>query len=77
VGDALGDESDAAQPAARMPITHLTEQEAADVAEWLLSQEPQELGSDWSKLAVAKPDYKTLRTSRMSTSCASLAARNG
>ncbi len=47
-------------PRTRMPITHLDESEAADVAAWLLSQAPTELGPDWDKTKVAPPEQKTL-----------------
>jgi mono/diheme cytochrome c family protein len=48
-------------PRTKMPITHLTPQEAADVAEWLLSQPATELGEDWEKTQVATPDPETLK----------------
>lgn len=51
-------------PRTRMPITHLTDQEAADVAEWLLSQDPAALDpqawEEWKKTQVPAPDEKTL-----------------
>jgi mono/diheme cytochrome c family protein len=46
-------------PRSRMPVTHLTREEAADVAAWLLSQEPSDLGAGWP-LKVAEPSMKTL-----------------
>jgi mono/diheme cytochrome c family protein len=45
-------------PRSRMPITHLTKEEVADVAEWLLTQEPSDLGKDWNSTAIAEPDPK-------------------
>jgi mono/diheme cytochrome c family protein len=44
----------------RMPITHLTENEAADVAAWLLDQQPTELGAEWADLSVPEPEQKKL-----------------
>ncbi len=35
-------------PRSRMPITHLTPQEAAQVSDWLLEQSPADLGRSWS-----------------------------
>jgi mono/diheme cytochrome c family protein len=40
-------------PRTYMPVTHLTADQAADVATWLLSQEAQELGANWNNLKVA------------------------
>ncbi len=48
-------------PRSRMPVTHLTAEEAADVAAWLLSQPPRNLGEEWEKLTVAEPDAGTLQ----------------
>lgn len=48
-------------PRSRMPITHLTNEEAAQIADWLLSQEPRDLGKDWKDRQVTKPDLETLR----------------
>lgn len=48
-------------PRSRMPVTHLTADEAADIAEWLLSQPAQDLGDDWNSIAVAKPAPETLK----------------
>lgn len=52
-------------PRTRMPITHLTAQQAADVAAWLLSQPATDLGSDggvpWADLAVKQPTEKQLK----------------
>jgi cytochrome c2 len=48
-------------PRSRMPVTHLTDDEAADVAAWLLSQEPTDLGPEWAKRKVPQPDAKTLQ----------------
>jgi cytochrome c2 len=36
-------------PRSRMPVTHLSNDEAADVAAWLLSQAPTDLGPRWEK----------------------------
>jgi mono/diheme cytochrome c family protein len=47
-------------PRTRMPVTHLDHDEAAAVAEWLLSQEATELGPDWKTLTVAQPEQATL-----------------
>jgi cytochrome c2 len=43
-------------PRTRMPVTHLTNDEVADVAEWLLNQAPQQLGKEWDTLEVGNPD---------------------
>jgi mono/diheme cytochrome c family protein len=48
-------------PRTRMPITHLDEKEAADVAEWLLSQPATELGPGWRELTVSPPEDRTLQ----------------
>jgi mono/diheme cytochrome c family protein len=48
-------------PRSRMPVTHLTDAEAADVAAWLLSQPATDLGRDWAQLKVSEPDLKTLK----------------
>jgi cbb3-type cytochrome oxidase cytochrome c subunit len=37
-------------PRSRMPVTHLANDEAADVAGWLLSQQPTDLGPEWQKV---------------------------
>lgn len=47
-------------PRSRMPVTHLTPHEAADLAAWLLSQPATDLGADWADLAVPAPDEETL-----------------
>ena len=47
-------------PRSRMPVTHLTNEEVADVAEWLLSQEPMDLGEDWPTVDVPEPDLRKL-----------------
>jgi mono/diheme cytochrome c family protein len=43
-------------PRSRMPVTHLNNDEVADVAEWLLDQAPQQLGKEWDTLEVGNPD---------------------
>ncbi len=48
-------------PRSRMPVTHLTPTEAADVAAWLLAQPPSEEGADWPELAVAEPTPDDLK----------------
>lgn len=48
-------------PRSRMPVTHLTPQEAADVAAWLLNQEATDLGEDWEKIKVDAPKTEELR----------------
>ncbi len=48
-------------PRSRMPSTHLTGQEAADLAAWLLAQKATELGDDWAGLSVPAPDEKALK----------------
>lgn len=48
-------------PRTRMPVTHLTNQEAADIAAWLLSQPPQDLGPEWAQLQVPEPSLDTLK----------------
>ena len=52
-------------PRSRMPVTHLSNEEAADVAEWLLAQKADAsvLGKDWDTLTVGQPkieDYQDL-----------------
>src|SRR5262249_50064125 len=51
-------------PRTFMPVTHLEPKQAADVAAWLLSQDPAELdpawAREWGKVKVARPDRKTL-----------------
>jgi mono/diheme cytochrome c family protein len=47
-------------PRTRMPVTHLDKDEAAAVAEWLLSQPATELGADWKDLKVAQPEQQAL-----------------
>lgn len=47
-------------PRSRMPVTHLTPAQAADVAAWLLSQQPKDLGDEWKDLTVAEPDKEKL-----------------
>jgi len=44
----------------RMPVTHLTNEEIADVAAWLLAQEPVDLGEGWATLDVPEPDARKL-----------------
>jgi cbb3-type cytochrome oxidase cytochrome c subunit len=48
-------------PRSRMPVTHLTPAEAADVAEWLLSQKALDEGPEWAELAVREPNEVDLR----------------
>lgn len=43
-------------PRTRMPITHLTPTEAADIAAWLLAQPPRDLGLEWDQVQVADGD---------------------
>ena len=47
-------------PRSRMPVTHLTKEEAADVAAWLLDQQPGKdaFGEGWDGLSVSEPEYK-------------------
>jgi cbb3-type cytochrome oxidase cytochrome c subunit len=47
-------------PRSRMPVTHLTNEEVADVAEWLLGQEPLDLGEAWPTIDVQEPDLSKL-----------------
>jgi mono/diheme cytochrome c family protein len=47
-------------PRTYMPVTHLTVDQAADVAAWILSQPAQELGANWKDLEVPEPSSKTL-----------------
>jgi len=47
-------------PRSRMPVTHLTNEEIADVAAWLLAQEPTELGDEWNAIDVTEPDRHKL-----------------
>jgi cytochrome c2 len=48
-------------PRSRMPVTHLEPVQAADVAEWLLSQPALDLGSEWKDIAVKEPTDKDLK----------------
>lgn len=48
-------------PRSRMPNTHLTAEQATDVAAWLLAQPPQYMGEDWDELDVPRPELKTLQ----------------
>ena len=48
-------------PRSRMPITHLSPTQAADVAAWLLSQKAQDEGEDWAKLTVPEPTADDLQ----------------
>jgi cytochrome c2 len=48
-------------PRSRMPVTHLSPANAADIAAWLLSQPATDLGDEWQKLDVADPDEKKLQ----------------
>ncbi len=49
-------------PRSRMPVTHLTPEEAADIAAWLLAQPAQDLGGEWKSLAVKQPDMETMKS---------------
>jgi cbb3-type cytochrome oxidase cytochrome c subunit len=49
-------------PRSRMPVTHLEAGQAADIAEWLLSQPLQDLDDDWNKLEVKQPDLPIMRS---------------
>ena len=53
-------------PRSRMPVTHLTNTEAADVAAWLLSQQALDVGPEWTDLTVLEPDEKICKTWRKS-----------
>lgn len=56
-------------PRSRMPVTHMSDQEASDIAEWLVSQQPSRLGSDWNSSTfwgnkenkVPAPELQTLK----------------
>jgi len=48
-------------PRSRMPVTHLEATQAADVAEWLLSQPAMDLGAEWKDIAVAEPTDEDLK----------------
>lgn len=48
-------------PRTRMPSTFLTAPEAADIAQWLLTREPSDLGDDWDKVQVQRPGLKQLQ----------------
>lgn len=48
-------------PRSRMPQTHLTPQEATDIAAWLLEQDAEGLGADWANVAVPEPEPKELQ----------------
>jgi cytochrome c2 len=49
-------------PRSRMPVTHLSGNEAADIAAWLLGQNAMDLGDDWGKdnVMVTAPIKKDL-----------------
>jgi cbb3-type cytochrome oxidase cytochrome c subunit len=47
-------------PRTRMPQTHLSPTEAADVAAWLLNQQPAEMGKDWNDIKIEAPTRKEL-----------------
>jgi len=47
---------------ARMPVTHLTVNQAADVAAWLLSQKAVNLGDGWAATNVAEPSLEKLKS---------------
>jgi mono/diheme cytochrome c family protein len=50
-------------PRSRMPVTHLTATEAADIAAWLLAQSPNDaVGPEWKSLTVKEPDFDTLKS---------------
>ncbi len=42
-------------PRSRMPVTHATVEQAADIAAWLLSQPAAELGKDWQNILFTLP----------------------
>ncbi|MCS7046956.1 MAG: c-type cytochrome, partial [Gemmataceae bacterium] len=48
-------------PRTRMPITHLTPHEAADIASWLLAQKSQDLGEGWTQPVPERPSAETLK----------------
>jgi cbb3-type cytochrome oxidase cytochrome c subunit len=49
-------------PRSRMPVTHLTATEAADVAAWLVAQPDQNaVGPGWKSVQVKEPDFATLQ----------------
>ncbi|MBM4070674.1 MAG: cytochrome c [Planctomycetes bacterium] len=47
-------------PRSRMPVTHLTPAEAADIAAWLIAQPAKDMGPGWNSLAVKEPSLDTL-----------------
>lgn len=47
-------------PRSRMPITHLTDKEATDVATWLLAQKATDFGPNWAALDIPAPEKKDL-----------------
>ena len=50
-------------PRSRMPVTHLTATEAADIAAWLLAQSPDAaVGPEWKSVMVKEPDFDTLKS---------------
>ncbi len=50
-------------PRSRMPVTHLTGNEAADIAAWLLAQSATDaVGPDWKTLQVKEPELATLKS---------------
>jgi cytochrome c peroxidase len=44
-----------------MPVTHLDFKDAADVAAWLLDQEPTQTGPKWDEVQVPAPKVETLK----------------
>ena len=48
-------------PRSRMPVTHLSGSEAADLAAWLLSQPARDHGPEWADLNVPEPTKETLQ----------------
>jgi cbb3-type cytochrome oxidase cytochrome c subunit len=48
-------------PRSRMPVTHLTPHEAADITTWLLNQPAKDLGEKWNDLQVTEPKTAELK----------------
>jgi len=48
-------------PRSRMPVTHLSPNEAADITAWLLGQKAADVGETWDSLAVTNPNLQELK----------------
>jgi len=50
-----------AQPRSKMPVTHLSDTEAGQIAEWFAQSTGPDLGEAWASVQVTRPDAQTLR----------------